>query len=257
MIEVNGLHVVYGSGLKRFEAVKGVSFTVARGQRVGLVGESGSGKTSVGRALLRLAPFTGGTFTYAGQALQGLSESAFLPYRRKMQMVFQDPYASLNPKLTIAQSLCEALELGRPDDKASWKERMREVLGLVGLHGDALQKYPHEFSGGQRQRIGIARALCVEPEFLVCDEPVSALDVSIQAQVLNLLMDLQERLHLSYLFISHDLRVVKHFCEHILVMQKGILVESGPAEQVFQEPQHAYTRELLAAIPGLSGKNAV
>lgn len=257
MVEVSGLRVVYGKGDKRFEAVKGIDFQVGRGERVGLVGESGSGKTSVGRALLRLAPFSDGVFRYDGTALQGLNESAFKPYRRKMQMIFQDPYASLNPRLTIAQSLREALELGRPEARDSWEGRMHEVLAQVGLHGEALRKYPHEFSGGQRQRIGIARALCVEPEFLICDEPVSALDVSIQAQVLNLLMDLQERLRLSYLFISHDLRVVRHFCDRILVMQRGVLVESGPAERIFAEPQHAYTRDLVAAIPGYKGQGVV
>ncbi len=252
-VQVQDLHVVYGSGTKRFEAVKGVSFAVNPGERVGLVGESGSGKTSIGRALVRLAPWTSGTLHYDGQPLHPLSDNAFLPYRRKLQIIFQDPYASLNPRLTIAGSLGEALALSHPDAKSEWDARMVEMLGLVGLHADALRKYPHEFSGGQRQRIGIARALCAEPDFIVCDEPVSALDVSIQAQVLNLLMELQEKFRLSYLFISHDLRVVRHFCEKILVMKEGLLVETGDAESVFRNPQHDYTRELLAAIPGRAG----
>lgn len=254
LLDARHLHVTYGSGAKRFEAVRDVSFEVRRGESVGLVGESGSGKTSVGRSLLRLAPFSGGEMRYAGEVISGLSDRKFLPYRRKMQIIFQDPYASLNPRLTIRQSLREALELGRPDDRGSWEPRMADLMGQVGLQPDHLQRYPHEFSGGQRQRIGIARALCVEPDFLICDEPVSALDVSIQAQVLNLLMALQETLRLSYLFISHDLRVVRHFCSRILVMQNGRIVESGPAEKVFSEPSHPYTRDLLAAIPGREGR---
>ncbi len=254
LLDVRHLHVTYGSGAKRFDAVRDVSFEVRRGESVGLVGESGSGKTSVGRSLLRLAPFSGGEIRYAGDLVSGLSDREFLPYRRKMQIIFQDPYASLNPRLTIRQSLREALELGRPGDQDTWEARMADLMGQVGLQADHLQRYPHEFSGGQRQRIGIARALCVEPDFLICDEPVSALDVSIQAQVLNLLMVLQETLRLSYLFISHDLRVVRHFCSRILVMQNGRIVESGPAEKVFSEPSHPYTRDLLAAIPGREGR---
>jgi ABC-type glutathione transport system ATPase component len=250
LVQVRDLSVTYGQGSKTFDAVKQVSFEVGKGERVGLVGESGSGKTSVGRALVRLAPWSAGTLHFDGKPIHALGDKAFLPFRRRMQIIFQDPYASLNPRLTIAKSLSEALALGRPDARETWTDRMVELLGLVGLHPDTLQKYPHEFSGGQRQRIGIARALCVEPEFLICDEPVSALDVSIQAQVLNLLMDLQDRFHFSYLFISHDLRVVRHFCDRILVMQKGQFVETGPAEAIFTRPQHAYTRELLAAIPG-------
>jgi len=250
LLDVQDLKVRYGNGAQAFTAVKGVSFSVARGESLGLVGESGSGKTSVGRALLRLAPVSGGHIHYQGQDITALPEKSFLAYRRKMQIIFQDPYASLNPRLTIKASLKEALALGRPERRESWGDRMAELMDLVGLDRAYLNRYPHEFSGGQRQRIGIARALCVEPEFLVCDEPVSALDVSIQAQILNLLMDIQSQLGLSYLFISHDLRVVRHFCRHILVMRQGEWVETGDTERIFSHPEHPYTRELLAAIPG-------
>jgi ABC-type oligopeptide transport system ATPase subunit len=250
LLEVRDLRVVYGQGPARFEAVKGVSFSVPRGSTLGLVGESGSGKTTVGRALVRLVKPSAGSIRYAGAELTSLSGAGFRPYRKKIQMIFQDPYSSLDPRLSIRASLREALELGHPGEDASWEDILERKMRQVGLAPEYLGRYPHEFSGGQRQRIGIARALCVEPDFLVCDEPVSSLDVSIQAQILNLLMDLQAELGLSYLFISHDLRVVKHISHEVAVMQRGEIVERKETDALYRAPEHPYTRTLLEAIPG-------
>jgi len=249
-MEVAGLRVVFGQGQHRVEAVKGVDLSLGRNRTLGLVGESGSGKTTVGRAVIRLARPAAGSIRYAGTDLTSLPDSAFRPYRKKIQMIFQDPYSSLDPRLSIRGTLREALELGRPGERADWEGILEEKMRLVGLAPEYLSRYPHEFSGGQRQRIGIARALCVEPELLICDEPVSSLDVSIQAQILNLLMDLQERLGLAYLFISHDLRVVKHIAHEVAVMQRGEIVERKETEALYRAPEHPYTRSLLDAIPG-------
>ena len=204
----------------------------------------------MGRAIIRLVKPAAGSIRFAGADLIGLSDSGFKPYRKKIQMIFQDPYSSLDPRLSIRATLREALELGHPGDAGAWEGILEEKMRLVGLAPEYLSRYPHEFSGGQRQRIGIARALCVEPEFLICDEPVSSLDVSIQAQILNLLMDLQDRLGLSYLFISHDLRVVKHIAQEVAVMQRGEIVERKETEALYRAPEHPYTRTLLDAIPG-------
>lgn len=250
LLEVTGLRVEFGFGKDKVVAVDDVSFKIPRHGTLGLVGESGSGKTTVGRALLRLLKPAAGTVVFDGHTVSGLGENAFRGFRKRMQMVFQDPYSSLDPRLSIRGSLKEALELGFPDKAEEWEDRMAEKMRVVGLDPDYLSRFPHEFSGGQRQRIGIARALCVEPEFLVCDEPVSSLDVSIQAQILNLMMDLQERLGLSYLFISHDLRVVKHISQEVAVMHRGKIVEHKPTEALYAQPEHEYTRSLLAAIPG-------
>jgi ABC-type oligopeptide transport system ATPase subunit len=250
LLEAEGLSVVFGQGKDRVEAVKDVSFRIGRHSTLGLVGESGSGKTTVGRAIIRLLRPSAGSIRFDGADITALGDSGFRPYRKRIQMIFQDPYSSLDPRLSIRGSLKEALELGHPGRKAEWEDILAEKMRLVGLAPDYLVRYPHEYSGGQRQRIGIARALCVEPEFLICDEPVSSLDVSIQAQILNLLMDLQERLGLSYLFISHDLRVVKHIAREVAVMQRGRIVEMKETEMLYRDPSHAYTRTLLDAIPG-------
>ena len=259
LLKVEGLKVhfpVRAGFLQRVvdtvKAVDGISFEVPRGKTVGLVGESGSGKTTTGRAIAQLVPITSGSIRYDGVELAGLSQRAFFPYRKKMQVIFQDPFASLNPRMTIFSIISEPLGIHFKDWNTSQREeRVADLLEKVGLEADAMRRYPHQFSGGQRQRIGIARALAVEPECLICDEPVSALDVSVQAQIVNLLQDLQEQLGLTYLFIAHDLAVVEHISDHVLVMTKGEIVEQASAEAIYRDPQHAYTRELLAAIPKL------
>jgi oligopeptide transport system ATP-binding protein len=234
------------------QAVDDVSFAVPRGSTVGLVGESGSGKTTIGRALVRLNTPTAGQAFYEGTDLFQISPRAFRPYRRKIQMIFQDPFNSLNPRLTIFAIIAEALEIHFPKmDRAARRERVASLLKKVGLKEEFLDRYPHEFSGGQRQRIGIARALAVEPEFIICDEPVSALDVSVQAQIVNLLQDLQDELGLTYLFIAHDLAVVEHISDEVLVMTQGKIVEAASAEAIYENPQHEYTKKLLAAVPTL------
>ena len=234
------------------KAVDDVSFTVKRGETVGLVGESGSGKTTLGRAIIRLNEPTAGLIRYEGKVISSLGARAFWPYRKKIQIIFQDPYNSLNPRLSIFEIIGEALEIHFPQmSRADRRERVAGLLKQVGLQPDHLDRYPHEFSGGQRQRIGIARALAVGPEFIVCDEPVSALDVSVQAQIVNLLQDLQEELGLTYLFIAHDLAVVEHISDYVLVMNQGKIVEAASAEAIYENPQDHYTRKLLAAVPKL------
>ena len=259
LLQVEGLKVHYpvkrnllGKATEWVRAVDGVSFTVERGKTVGLVGESGSGKTTVGRAILKLAPVTAGTITYDGAAISAMTGGQFFPYRKRIQMVFQDPYNSLNPRMSIAQILAEPLDIHFPQmDRTQKRDRSAALLERVNLPADALDRYPHEFSGGQRQRIGIARALAVEPESLVCDEPVSALDVSVQAQIVNLLQDLQRDLGLTYLFVAHDLAVVEHISDEILVMTNGQIVERGEASALVANPQHEYTQKLLEAVPAL------
>ena len=232
------------------KAVDGVSFDVPRGKTVGLVGESGSGKTTTGRAIARLAPITGGIISYEGQDLAGLSRSEFFAYRKKIQVIFQDPFGSLNPRMTLYSIIAEPLDIHFKKWTKSDKEaRVADLLTKVGLSADFMNRYPHQFSGGQRQRIGIARALAVEPEFIICDEAVSALDVSVQAQIVNLLQDLQEELGLTYLFIGHDLAVIEHVSDQVLVMTEGKIVEQATADQIYADPQHPYTRKLLAAVP--------
>lgn len=231
-------------------AVDDVSFTVEAGTTVGLVGESGSGKSTIGKTLLKLAAATSGEVLFEGRDVLPLSEREFRPLRREMQMIFQDPFSSLNPRHSILEIVGEALEIHFPQIKTDERrERVAQLLGQVGLKPEMMTRYPHEFSGGQRQRIGIARALAVKPRFIVCDEPVSALDVSVQAQIVNLLQDLQAELGLTYLFIAHDLAVVEHISDHVLVMYRGKIVESAPAEAIYENPQHEYTRKLLAAVP--------
>ena len=234
------------------KAVDGVSFDVPRGRTVGLVGESGSGKTTTGRAIARLAPITEGTVSYNGQCLNNLANSEFFPYRKKIQVIFQDPFGSLNPRMTVYSIIAEPLDIHFKEwNKARKIDRVAELLKKVGLSADVMERYPHQFSGGQRQRIGIARALAVEPEFIICDEPVSALDVSVQAQIVNLLQDLQEELGLTYLFIAHDLAVVEHISDDVLVMTEGKIVERASSDELYANPQHPYTKKLLAAVPSL------
>jgi ABC-type microcin C transport system duplicated ATPase subunit YejF len=260
LLEVRNLRVwfpVLGGLLRRkvddVKAVDGVSFTVESGQTVGLVGESGSGKTTVGRALLKLIAATEGEVIFDGRSIIPMKEREFRPLRREMQMIFQDPYGSLNPRMTCGEIVGEALEIHfrelTPSDR---RESVAALLRQVGLKPEMAARYPHEFSGGQRQRIGIARALAVKPRFIVCDEPVSALDVSVQGQIVNLLEDLQEELGISYLFIAHDLAVVEHISDYVLVMHHGKIVEAAPAEAIYQDPQDEYTKTLLAAVPQLS-----
>ena len=233
-------------------AVDGISFDVPRGKTVGLVGESGSGKTTTGRAIARLAPITDGVIAYEGQDLAHLSRGDFFPFRKKIQVIFQDPFGSLNPRMTIYSIIAEPIDIHFPGwTKVQKEARVADLLEKVGLSADFMNRYPHQFSGGQRQRIGIARALAVEPDFIICDEPVSALDVSVQAQIVNLLQDLQEEFGLTYLFIAHDLAVVEHISDEVLVMTEGKIVEQASAEEIYANPQHPYTIKLLEAVPKL------
>ncbi|MEC8333816.1 MAG: ATP-binding cassette domain-containing protein [Verrucomicrobiota bacterium] len=235
------------------KAVDGVSFDIPRGKTVGLVGESGSGKTTTGRAIARLVPLSAGSIHYNGVDLATFNNREFFPYRKKIQVIFQDPFSSLNPRMTIFSIIAEPLDIHfKGWNKVQKQERVADLLYKVGLNADLMQRYPHQFSGGQRQRIGIARALAVEPDFIVCDEPVSALDVSVQAQIVNLLQDLQEDLGLTYLFIAHDLAVVEHISDEVLVMTEGKIVEQASADEIYNNPQHPYTMKLLEAVPTLS-----
>jgi peptide/nickel transport system ATP-binding protein len=259
VLEVRNLHKTYittrGLFVKRrvVHAINDVSFQIARGQTLGIVGESGSGKSSVGRCLLKLQSIDSGEILFHGQNIAPLSASEFRPLRHKIQMIFQDPYASLNPRHTVGRILTDGpVANGVSLDQASL--RARELLNLVELDPSAFDRYPHAFSGGQRQRIGIARALALNPELLVADEAVSALDVSVQAQVLKLLRDIQIRLQLSMIFITHDLRVASQICDQVVVMHQGRIVERGAPSQVFESPTHEYTRTLIQAIPGQNWK---
>ena len=255
LLEVQGLRKVFKRSGPWFQsddfvAVENVSFQLMRGQTVGLVGESGSGKTTVGLCLLRLHEATAGKVFFDGKNLFDMSNSEFAAYKRRLQIVFQNPYASLNPRFTVGEILSEPMQLhGIGANSADWEKQSLSLLDKVGMPASALKRYPFEFSGGQRQRIAIARSLSLSPEVVVLDEAVSALDVSVQAQVLNLLKDLQKELGLSYLFISHDLEVVRYMSDSLLVMNKGHVVEQGDAAQIYQAPQHAYTQTLLAAVP--------
>ena len=260
LLSVNDLKVhfpVKGGLLQRtvdvIKAVDGVSFDIPKGKTVGLVGESGSGKTTIGRAIARLVPLSEGSIHYNGVDLATFNNREFFPYRKKIQVIFQDPFSSLNPRMTIFSIIAEPLDIHfKGWNKVQKQERVADLLDKVGLNADLMQRYPHQFSGGQRQRIGIARALAVEPDFIVCDEPVSALDVSVQAQIVNLLQDLQEDLGLTYLFIAHDLAVVEHISDEVLVMTEGKIVEQASADEIYNNPQHPYTIQLLEAVPTLS-----
>jgi peptide/nickel transport system ATP-binding protein len=231
------------------KAVDDVSFEIQRGETLGLVGESGCGKSTVGRTLLRLYEPTAGTIRFDGQDITNLGQSELRPLRRRMQMVFQDPFASLNPRHSVGRIVSEPLRVHGLVGRKGLGKRVRELLEIVGLPADAAGRYPHEFSGGQRQRIGLARSLALNPDFIVCDEPVSALDVSIQAQIINLLEGLQTDFDLTYLFIAHDLAVVRHISDRIAVMYLGWIVEVSPAEELYESPLHPYTISLLSAVP--------
>ena len=254
LIQVRDLRMYFpvGNNLfghrKQLKAVDGVSFDLYPGETFGLVGESGCGKTTVGRCLVRLYRPTGGSIVFQGSDIAPLDEKAVLPFRRKMQMIFQDPYASLNPRMTVSSIIAEPMRLQDVPQKVI-EERVQELVEQVGLKKDHLNRYPHEFSGGQRQRIGIARALAMKPEFIVCDEPISALDVSIQAQVINMLEDLQAQLGMTYLFVSHDLSMVRHISHRVGVMYLGHLVELAPVKELYSNMQHPYTQALMSAVP--------
>lgn len=240
----------FGNGKKEFNAVDGITFKIGRGQIVGLVGESGSGKTTTGRAIIRLAPISGGKIFFNGKLISELSNADFNPYRKQIQMIFQDPFNSLNPRMNIFEIISEPLDIHfKGMSKEQKLERVRHLLEVVGLDGTHMTRFPHEFSGGQRQRIGIARALAVEPELVICDEPVSALDVSVQAQIVNLLQKLREEFNLTLLFIAHDIAVVEYLCDKIMVMTQGKIVEQGTAREVCKNPKNSYTKKLIAAVP--------
>ncbi|HUT52281.1 MAG TPA: dipeptide ABC transporter ATP-binding protein [bacterium] len=230
-------------------AVDGVALKVSAGETLGLVGESGCGKSTLGRTLLRLIDASGGRIMFRGREITTETGEPLRALRKQMQIIFQDPYSSLNPRMTVGSIVGEALAIHKIGARSERRDRVMALLKEVGLHPEAYTRYPHEFSGGQRQRIGVARALAVEPGFIVCDEPVSALDVSIQAQILNLLMDLQERRNLTYLFISHDLRVVRHISDRVAVMYLGRIVEMADAKELYAQPLHPYTIALLSAVP--------
>ncbi len=258
LLEVRGLrmHFAITEGIVarrkvgEVKAVDGIDFTVQRGETLGLVGESGCGKTTTARCILRLERPTEGAIIYDGVDIAGLQRKDLVAFRRRIQVVFQDPYSSLNPRMKVGDIIGEPMKVhGIEPDAAKRAIRVRELLGVCGLGARFADRYPHEMSGGQRQRVGIARALALEPEFIVCDEAVSALDVSIQAQVINLLEDLRERFGLTYLFIAHDLSVVRHICQRVAVMYLGRIVELADADELFGNPLHPYTQALLAAVP--------
>jgi len=250
LIEVRNLKQFYHQDHTVVKAVDDVSFTVQAGETFGLVGESGSGKSTIGRAIVNLYQPTDGQILYQGKALSDLSKGERLDYNKDVQMIFQDPYASLNPRMKVQDIVAEGMEVhGLVASKSERDAKVAELLASVGLSPEHALRYPHEFSGGQRQRIGIARALAVEPKFIVCDEPISALDVSIQAQIINLLQGLQEERGLTYLFIAHNLAMVKYFSDRIGMMYRGRMVELAPAEVLYEQPLHPYTQSLLSAIP--------
>ena len=250
LLQVDHLKKYFKSAKGTVHAVDDVSFTIEKGKTLGVVGESGCGKSTLGRTIIRLQEPTEGTVLFEGKNISALNQKELWKQRREMQMIFQDPFSSLNPRMTISQTIEEPLKLyGLCADKESRQKRVAELMDTVGLARRLYNTYPHELDGGRRQRIGIARALALQPKFIVCDEPVSALDVSIQAQILNLMQDLQKELNLTYMFITHDLSVVHHISDDIMVMYLGQVIEKAPAEVLFANPVHPYTQALLSAIP--------
>ncbi len=249
LLAVEGLTKHFAERRAVLRAVEDVSLAIAPGETVSLVGESGCGKSTLGRTILRLHEPTAGRIVFEGQPIERLSQRRLRPLRRHMQMIFQDPYASLNPRMTVGEILEEPLVIHGLGDAARRQARVQELLDVVGLRREVAARYPHEFSGGQRQRIGVARALAVAPRFIVADEPLSALDVSIQAQIVNLLVDLQRERSLTYLFISHDLKIVQHLCDRVAVMYLGRVVEEAPATALYARPLHPYSIALLSAVP--------
>ena len=252
ILRVNHLKKYFSVPAGMLHAVDDISFTIDNGKTLGVVGESGCGKSTMGRAILRLHEPTSGEVYFQGKDVLSLEKQGMKQLRRDMQIIFQDPYASLNPRMTVSEAIAAPLlvqKIYSRKDKAQIEKRVREIMNLVGLANRLINTYPHELDGGRRQRIGIARALALNPKFIVCDEPVSALDVSIQAQILNLMADLQDELGLTYLFITHDLSVVKYVSDDILVMYLGQMVEKAPSEKLFKKPMHPYTQALLSAIP--------
>lgn len=257
IFEVNGLKKTYltpgglGRQAQSVEAVKGIDFQVLRGETLSIVGESGCGKSTTAKMLLNIEKPTAGQILFHGRDIASYSKADWREYRKKVQVIFQDPYSSLNPRWKVGRIIAEPLKLNTNLSHQQITEKVYEIMAKVGLQKDWYNRYPHQFSGGQRQRIGIARALILNPEVIICDEPVSALDVSIQAQVLNLLLDLQQEFNLTYVFISHDLSVVEHISDRILVMYYGKVVETGTVDDIFENTQHEYTKKLLSAIPSL------
>ncbi|MCI5053140.1 MAG: ATP-binding cassette domain-containing protein [Simkaniaceae bacterium] len=249
LLSVSRLSTLFTYGKRKMYAVKDVSFDIEPGQTFGLVGESGCGKSTLAKTLVRLIDPAAGSIYFNGFDLLHCTKSELMEYRRDIQMIFQDPFASLNPRMTAEEIIAEPLIIYGMDDQIARKERVRELLFLVGLHQHHASYFPHELSGGQRQRICIARALALHPKLIICDESIAALDVSVQAQIINLLKDLQKKMGLSYLFISHDLSVVRYLCDQVAVMYLGQIVEQGPTNALFSEPRHPYTQALLAAIP--------
>ncbi len=241
--------IVFQKQIGAVQAVDNVSFTIRKGETLGLVGESGCGKSTTGRTILQLYKPTSGKVLYDGLNLADLTDDQMRPHRRDLQIIFQDPYASLNPRMTVGSIIAEPLEVHRIGNSKERRERVKDLLNLVGLNPYFINRYPHEFSGGQRQRIGVARALALQPSFIVCDEPIAALDVSIQAQVVNLLEDLQDRFGLTYLFIAHDLSMVRHIADRTAVMYLGKIVELAERDELYGNPRHPYARALLSAVP--------
>jgi ABC-type oligopeptide transport system ATPase subunit len=251
LIEATDIRKTFGKGARAVKAVDGISVKIKRGKTLGVLGESGSGKSTFGRCILRLIEPDSGTIRFDGKEISSLSQSEFRPNRRNLQMIFQNPFSSLNPKMSVGEAVEDPMRIWGIGDKASRKQRVKDLLDMVGINPRRAASYPYEFSGGQQQRINIARALSLDPKFIVCDEAVSALDVSIQAQIVNLLMDLQKQLGLTYLFISHNLGVVEYLADDVLIMQHGKPVEYAPTEEIFRNPKSEYTRNLIASVPAM------
>jgi ABC-type oligopeptide transport system ATPase subunit len=251
ILEATDIRKTFGAGSRAVKAVDGISIKIPRGKTLGILGESGSGKSTLGRCILRLIEPDSGTILFDGKTVSGISQSRFRPNRRDMQMIFQNPFSSLNPKMSIGEAIEDPMKIWNIGDRESRRKRVQELLEMVGINPRRSAAFPYEFSGGQQQRINIARALSLDPKFIVCDEAVSALDVSIQTQIVNLLMDLQKQLGLTYLFISHNLGVVEYLADDVLIMQHGKVVEYAATEEIFKNPRSEYTKNLIASVPAM------